>query len=45
MRTSDKKWSFQLISIFFRIREEPTTKHLKENCLSLEENLEEELLN
>ena len=29
---------------FFRIREEPTAKHHKENSLNLEEDLEEELL-
>ena len=30
---------------FFRIREEPTTKHPKVNSLNLKEDLEEELLN
>ena len=30
---------------FFRIREEPTTKHPKENSLILEEDLQEGLLN
>ena len=33
------------LSFFFRIREEPTTKHPKENSLSLEVDLEEGLLN
>ena len=43
--TSVSKW--QLVKtnfLFFKIREEPTTKHIKENSLNLEENLEEELL-
>ena len=30
---------------FFRIREEPTTEHPKENSLILEEDLQEGLLN
>ena len=46
MRTSDKEWSFRLMFFFyFRIREEPTTKHPKENSLNLEEDLKEGLLN
>ena len=43
--TSDSKW--QLVKtnfLFLKIREEPTTKHIKENSLNLEEDLEEELL-
>ena len=45
MTTSDNEWLFRLIFLFFRIREEPTTKHPKENFLNLEKDHEEELLN
>ena len=37
--TNDKEWSFQLFFFFFQIKEEPTTKHPKENFLNLEEDL------
>ena len=46
-----KEWQWMTTSVFsanflfFRIKEEPTTKHSKENSLNLEEDLEEELLN
>ena len=43
--TSDNDLSFQLIFLFFRIREEPTTKHPKETPLNLEEDLQKRLLN
>ena len=37
--TNDNEWPFRLIFLFFQIREEPTTKHPKENSLNLEEDL------
>ena len=39
--TSDKEWQRVTISaiFFFQVREEPTTKHPKENSLNLEEDL------
>ena len=40
--TSDNqcnRWPFQLFFFFFQIKEEPTTKHPRENFLSLEEDL------
>ena len=39
--TNDSGWPFRLIFLFFffQIREEPTTKHPKENFLTLEEEL------
>ena len=40
---SDNEWSFQLIFLFFRIKEEPTTKHSKGNSLNLEQDLKEGL--
>ena len=33
------EWQFQLIFLFFQIKQEPTTKHPKENFLNLEEDL------
>ena len=44
MTTSDTQWQGMAISAnfhFFRITEEPKTKHPKENSLNIEENLEE----
>ena len=46
--TNDNKWQRVAISAhfpFFQIKEEPTTKHSKENFLNLKEDLEEGLLN
>ena len=43
--TGDNDLSFQLTFLFFRIREEPTTKHPKETSLNLEEDLQKRLLN
>ena len=46
--TSDNKWqgvTFSANLSFLRIREEPTTKHPKENSLNREEDFEEGLLN
>ena len=46
--TSDNEQQPVVISAnfpFLRVREEPTTKHPKENSLNLKEDLEEELLN
>ena len=46
--TSDSEWQDRVISAnfpFFRIKEEPTTKHSKDNPLNFEEDLEEGLLN
>ena len=37
--TNDNEWPFRLIFLFFQVREEPTTKHPKENSLNLEEDL------
>ena len=37
--TNVNEWPFQLIFLFFQIREEPTTKHPKENFLNLAEDL------
>ena len=37
--TNDNEWPFRLIFLFFQIREEPTTKHSRENSLNLEEDL------
>ena len=37
--TNDNEWPFRLIFLFFQIREEPTTKHPKENSLNLEDDL------
>ena len=45
LTSTDIEWLFRLFFSFFRIRVKPTTEHLKENSLNLEENLEEELLN
>ena len=42
MTTSDNEWQRVTISThlsFFQIREEPTTKHPKENSLNIEEDL------
>ena len=39
--TSDNEWSFRLILLFFRIREESTTKLSKGNSLNLKQDLEE----
>ena len=38
MTTSDNEWPFQLIFLFFQIRQNPTTKQIKENSLNLEED-------
>ena len=35
--TNDNEWPFRLT--FFQIREEPTTKHPKENSLNIEEEI------
>ena len=46
--TSDNKWqgvAFSANLSFLRIREEPTTKHPKENSLNREEDFVEGLLN
>ena len=45
MTTNVNEWPFQLIFLFFHIKEDPTTKHPKENFLNLEEAFEEGLLN
>ena len=45
MTASDSKWSFWLTFPFFRITEELTTMHPKENSLNTAEDLEERLLN
>ena len=45
IRTSDNEWPLRLIFLFFQIREEPTTKHPKENSLNLKSTFEESLLN
>ena len=47
MTTSHNEWPFRLffINFFFRIREEPITKHPKEKSLNLEEDLDKGLLN
>ena len=45
MTTNVNEWPFQLIFLFFQIKEEPTTSYPKENFLNLEEDLEEGLLN
>ena len=38
--TSDNEWQRVTIRlIFFQIREEPTTKHPKENSLNIEEDI------
>ena len=37
--TNDNEWLFPLIFLFFQIREEPTTKHSKENSLNIEKDL------
>ena len=37
--TNANKWPFQLIFLFFQIKEKPITKHPKENFLNLEEDL------
>ena len=44
MTTNDNEWLFWLIFFVFRMREEPSVRHLKENPLNLEENLEEDLI-
>ena len=47
VRSSDNEWQPVIISAtfpFFRVREEPTSKHSKENSINLEEDLEEGLL-
>ena len=36
---NENKWPFRLVFLFFQIREEPTTKHPKENSLNFEEDL------
>ena len=46
--TSDNQWQRVVISAnfpLFRIREEPSTNHSKENPLNLEEKLEKDVLN
>ena len=47
MATSDNEWYnellFWLIFFIFRIREEPSIRHPKDNLLNLEEDLEEDL--
>ena len=43
--TNDNEWLFWLIFFVFRIREEPSIRHPKENPLNLEEDLEEDLRN
>ena len=46
MTKRDKKWLFRLFFFFFfQIRQQHSTKHLKENTLNLEEDLAEGLLN
>ena len=45
MTVSDNEWSFRLIFLFFRMKEEPSTEQRKENSTNLEEDLEEELMN
>ena len=40
MTTSNNEWPFWLV-LLFRIREESTIKHPKENSLNLKEDLEE----
>ena len=45
MTKRDKKCLFRLFFFFFQIRQQPSTKHLKENTLNLEEDLAEGLLN
>ena len=42
---NDNELSFQLNFLFFRLKEKPTNKYSKENSLSVEEVLEERLLN
>ena len=42
---NDNELSFQLNFLFFRLKEKPTIKYSKENSLSVEEVLEERLLN
>ena len=42
---NDNELSFQLNFPFFRLKEKPTNKYSKENSLSVEEVLEERLLN
>ena len=45
---NDSEWQRVVISAnfpFFQIKEDPTTKHSKENSFNLEEDLEKELLN
>ena len=37
--TNDNEWPLRLTFLFFQIREEPTTKHPKDNSLNLEEDL------
>ena len=37
--TNANEWPFQLIFLFFQIKEKPITKHPKENFLNLEEDL------
>ena len=37
--TNDNEWPFRLVFLFFQIREEPTTKHRKQNFLNLEQDL------
>ena len=46
--TNDSEWQRVVVSAnfpFFQIKEDPTTKHSKENSFNLEEDLEKELLN
>ena len=40
-----QRMAFKAIFFFFRIREEPITKHPKEKSLNLEEDLDKGLLN
>ena len=37
--TNANEWPLRLIYLFFQIKEEPTTKHPKENSINLEEDL------
>ena len=48
LTASDNEWQRVVISanfLFFRIREEPTTKYLNEDSLNLEDELKEGRLN
>ena len=37
--TNDNEWPFRLVFLFFQIREQPTTKHRKQNFVNLEQDL------